>query len=109
MAQPFAVNAIGSGPLMKHLPPLLPRPGMSVFATLSARVGSIGNYRLGGWCTYRASKAALNQPVPVSSFDRHNLCDELAAALDAPPTDNHVGGAQRARAGGLSCNSKNAI
>ncbi len=69
MAQPFAVNAIGSGPLMKHLPPLLPRPGMSVFATLSARVGSIGNYRLGGWCTYRASKAALNQPVRTTALE----------------------------------------
>lgn len=63
MAQPFAVNAIGPGPLMKHLPSLLPRPGMSVFAALSATGGSTGDCRSGGWCSYRASEAALNQPV----------------------------------------------
>jgi NAD(P)-dependent dehydrogenase (short-subunit alcohol dehydrogenase family) len=57
----FAVNAIGPALLMKHVLPLLPRAGKSVFATLSARVGSIGDNRLRGWYGYRASKAALNQ------------------------------------------------
>ncbi|WP_269581646.1 SDR family NAD(P)-dependent oxidoreductase [Roseibium sp. Sym1] len=59
----FAVNAIGPALLMKHFLPLLPKTGRSVFATLSARVGSIGDNRLGGWYAYRASKAALNQLV----------------------------------------------
>jgi NAD(P)-dependent dehydrogenase (short-subunit alcohol dehydrogenase family) len=45
---------------MKHFAPLMPRDRRAVFAALSARVGSIGDNRLGGWHSYRASKAALN-------------------------------------------------
>lgn len=69
MAQAFAVNAIGPALLMKHFLPLLPRQGRSVFATLSARVGSIGDNRLGGWYGYRASKAALNQFVRTAAIE----------------------------------------
>ena len=68
MAHAFAVNAIGPALLMKHFLPLLPREGGSVFATLSAKVGSIGDNRLGGWYSYRASKAALNQLARVAAF-----------------------------------------
>jgi NAD(P)-dependent dehydrogenase (short-subunit alcohol dehydrogenase family) len=57
----FAVNAVGPALLAKHFSDLLPRRGRCVFATLSARVGSIDDNRLGGWYGYRASKAALNQ------------------------------------------------
>ncbi|QYU67902.1 SDR family NAD(P)-dependent oxidoreductase [Leptolyngbya sp. 15MV] len=46
--------------IAKHVLPLLPRDRRAVFAVLSARVGSIGDNRLGGWHSYRASKAALN-------------------------------------------------
>ena len=62
MAHAFAANAI------------LPRAGRAVFATLSARVGSIGDNRLGGWYSYRASKAALNQLVRTAAIElrRHN-------------------------------------
>lgn len=42
---------------------LMPRKERSVFAALSARVGSISDNRLGGWHAYRASKAALNMLV----------------------------------------------
>ena len=63
LARSFAVNAIGPALVAKHLLPLLPREGKSVFAVLSARVGSIADNRLGGWYGYRASKAALNQIV----------------------------------------------
>ena len=63
MAEAFAINAIGPALVMKHLLPLLPTSGRAVFAALSARVGSIGDNRLGGWTSYRASKAALNQIV----------------------------------------------
>ena len=69
MARAFAINAIGPALLMKHFMPLLPRQGRSVFATLSARVGSIGDNRLGGWYSYRASKAALNQFVRTAAIE----------------------------------------
>jgi NAD(P)-dependent dehydrogenase (short-subunit alcohol dehydrogenase family) len=61
LARAFAINAIGPALLLKHFYSLLPAAGRCVFATLSARVGSIGDNRLGGWYGYRASKAALNQ------------------------------------------------
>jgi NAD(P)-dependent dehydrogenase (short-subunit alcohol dehydrogenase family) len=69
MAEAFAINAIGPALLMKHLLPLLPAEGKAVFATLSARVGSIGDNRLGGWYSYRASKAALNQLVRTAAIE----------------------------------------
>ena len=69
MAHAFAVNAMGPALLMKHFLPLLPKQGKSVFATLSAKVGSIGDNRLGGWYSYRASKAALNQLVHTAAIE----------------------------------------
>lgn len=69
MAHAFAVNAIGPALLMKHFLPRLDRSGFAVFATISAKVGSIGDNRLGGWHAYRASKAALNQFVRTTSIE----------------------------------------
>ncbi|MGC8535056.1 MAG: SDR family oxidoreductase [Rhizomicrobium sp.] len=69
MAHAFAVNAIGPALALKHLLPLLPREGKSVFVALSARVGSIGDNRLGGWFSYRASKAALNQILHTCAIE----------------------------------------
>lgn len=69
MAHAFAVNAIGPALLMKHFLPRLHRSERAVFATLSARVGSIGDNRLGGWYSYRASKAALNQLVRCAAIE----------------------------------------
>jgi hypothetical protein len=69
LARAFALNAIGPALLMKHVLPRLPRQGKAVFATLSARVGSIGDNRLGGWYSYRASKAALNQLVRTAAIE----------------------------------------
>lgn len=63
MARVFAANTIGPALIAKHIFPLLPRDRRCVFAALSARVGSIGDNRLGGWHSYRASKAALNMLV----------------------------------------------
>ena len=71
LAHSFAVNTIGPALIAKHMLPLLPRQERSVFAALSARVGSISDNRLGGWYGYRASKAALNQII-------HTLAIELA-------------------------------
>lgn len=60
MAEVFALNTIGPALIAKHMLPLMPRSERFVFAALSARVGSISDNRLGGWHSYRASKAALN-------------------------------------------------
>ncbi|MFM7361588.1 MAG: SDR family oxidoreductase [Cyanobium sp.] len=57
----FAVNAYGPLLLAQALEPLIPRALPSQFASLSARVGSIGDNHLGGWYAYRAAKAAQNQ------------------------------------------------
>jgi NAD(P)-dependent dehydrogenase (short-subunit alcohol dehydrogenase family) len=94
LARSFALNAIGPALIMKHVLPLLPRSGKTVFATLSARVGSIGDNRLGGWYSYRASKAALNQLVRTAAVELSRrspdaLCIALhpgtvATALSAP-------------------------
>jgi NAD(P)-dependent dehydrogenase (short-subunit alcohol dehydrogenase family) len=62
-ARAFTINATGPALIGKHLLDTLPRKGKAVFAVLSARVGSIGDNRLGGWHAYRASKAALNMIV----------------------------------------------
>ncbi len=94
LARSFALNAIGPALIMKHVLPRLPRSGKAVFATLSARVGSIGDNRLGGWYSYRASKAALNQLVRTAAVELARrspdaLCIALhpgtvATALSAP-------------------------
>ncbi|HEY6965537.1 MAG TPA: SDR family NAD(P)-dependent oxidoreductase [Erythrobacter sp.] len=60
MAEVFALNTIGPALIAKHVLPLMPRGRPFTFAALSARVGSISDNRLGGWHSYRASKAALN-------------------------------------------------
>lgn len=65
----FLVNAVGPALVAKHVLPRLPRAGRAVFAVLSARVGSISDNRLGGWYSYRASKAALNQIVKSLSIE----------------------------------------
>ncbi len=69
LARAFALNAIGPALLMKHALPALAPNGKAVFATLSARVGSIGDNHLGGWYGYRASKAALNQLVRTAAIE----------------------------------------
>lgn len=63
LAKVHAVNAIGPALVAKHFLPIMPKSGRTVFAALSARVGSIADNRLGGWHGYRASKAALNMLV----------------------------------------------
>jgi NAD(P)-dependent dehydrogenase (short-subunit alcohol dehydrogenase family) len=65
----YAINAVGPALIAKHFLPLLPRAEPSVFAALSARVGSIGDNRLGGWHSYRASKAALNMLIRTMAIE----------------------------------------
>lgn len=61
MAQVFRINIIGPALIGKHMLEHLNGSGSPVFAAISARVGSVEDNRLGGWHSYRASKAALNQ------------------------------------------------
>ncbi len=69
LARMFAVNTIGPALVLKHFAPLLPRDRSSAIAVLSARVGSIGDNRTGGWYGYRASKAALNMMVRCAAIE----------------------------------------
>lgn len=69
MLEQFMVNAIGPALLIKHFMKFLPTKGKVVFVTLSARVGSISDNRLGGWVSYRASKAALNQIIKTAAIE----------------------------------------
>lgn len=69
MAQIYAVNAIGPALILAQLERLLPRTGRCGVGVLSARVGSIGDNKIGGWHSYRASKAALNQIVRGAAIE----------------------------------------
>lgn len=69
MAAQFALNAIGPVLVLKNILQQIPRDKRAVFAALSARVGSIGDNRLGGWYSYRASKAALNQLIHTAAIE----------------------------------------
>ncbi len=64
----FRVNAFGPAVLLARLAPLLDRQ-RAIVAMLSAKVGSIGDNRLGGWTGYRASKAALNMIVRNAAIE----------------------------------------
>lgn len=86
MVRAFALNAIGPALIMKHFLPLLESSGKALFATLSARVGSIGDNRLGGWYSYRASKAALNQLVRTASVELRRLKPEAVCVALHPGT-----------------------
>ena len=86
LARSFALNAIGPALIMKHVLPRLPKTGKAVFATLSARVGSIGDNRLGGWYSYRASKAALNQLVRTAAVELARRAPEAICIALHPGT-----------------------
>ena len=86
MRHVFDVNALGVGLLGKHLIPLMPRHGRSIFASLSARVGSISDNRLGGWYSYRASKAAQNMLIKGLSLEAKMRWPELVCVALHPGT-----------------------
>ncbi|MCV6625485.1 MAG: SDR family NAD(P)-dependent oxidoreductase [Cellvibrionaceae bacterium] len=65
----FEVNTILPALLAKAFIPRLRRDRRAVFAALSARVGSISDNRLGGWYSYRASKAALNMVIKTAALE----------------------------------------
>ncbi|CUA72315.1 short-chain dehydrogenase/reductase SDR [Rhizoctonia solani] len=76
----FEINVIGHMLAFKHFVPLVGKGGTeddkgllpggrSVLASISARVGSIQDNELGGWYSYRASKAAVNQLIKTLSLE----------------------------------------
>lgn len=62
------INAIGPALTIRHFSKLLD-PAQSIMVTLSAKVGSIEDNRLGGWYSYRASKAALNMLIKTAAIE----------------------------------------
>ena len=86
MADQFAVNAIGPALIMKHIKRLCPRRAPAVVAVLSARVGSIGDNNIGGWISYRAAKAAVNQIIHTSAIELGRTHPDLALIALHPGT-----------------------
>ncbi|MFC0134934.1 SDR family NAD(P)-dependent oxidoreductase [Massilia eurypsychrophila] len=68
MRATFETNTFGPALLLRHFAPLLDGE-RAIMAMLSAKVGSIGDNRLGGWYSYRASKAALNMLVKTAAIE----------------------------------------
>lgn len=97
LAGVFAVNAIGPALILKHGLRLVPKDRRAVVAVLSARVGSIGDNRIGGWHAYRASKAALNQIVRGTAIEmkrthKQAICVALhPGTVRTPFTANYSG------------------
>ena len=91
MLRAFAVNACGPALLAKALFPLMRQADPAIFASLSARVGSIGDNRLGGWYSYRAAKAAQNQLLRTLSIDmRRANPNSIVLALHPGTTDTRL-------------------
>ena len=100
MAQALALNAIGPALFIQHFHALLPRRERCLVGVLSARVGSISDNRLGGWYSYRASKAALNMLLKTASIEvaRQRPLAVLAAlhpgTVVSPLSKPIIGGAE---------------
>ncbi|MEW9921212.1 SDR family NAD(P)-dependent oxidoreductase [Marimonas sp. MJW-29] len=86
MMDQFALNAVGPALVLSHAHDLLPREGRSVFAVLSARVGSIGDNKIGGWISYRSAKAAVNQVVHTASIELKRTHKEAVCVALHPGT-----------------------
>jgi NAD(P)-dependent dehydrogenase (short-subunit alcohol dehydrogenase family) len=91
LATSFAVNALGPLVVAKHFEGLLAHNERAVFASISARVGSIGDNRLGGWYAYRGAKAAQNMFTKTLSIEwarsRRNV---ICVALHPGTTDTDL-------------------
>ena len=82
----FQVNSISGVLLAKHLMPLFRHPEESIFACISAKIGSIGDNRLGGWYGYRASKAALNMFMRTTAIEYSRRCRQTIVTTLHPGT-----------------------
>lgn len=86
MAAQFALNTIGPALVIKHVWRMIPSDRPARLAVLSARVGSIGDNRLGGWHGYRAAKAALNQIVRTCAVELARTHPQAALVALHPGT-----------------------
>ena len=87
----FQVNSIGGVLLAKHLMPLFRHQQSSIFASISAKIGSIGDNRLGGWYGYRASKAALNMFMRTTAIEYSRRCPKtIVVTLHPGTTDTNL-------------------
>lgn len=87
----FQVNSIGAVLLAKHITPLLRHSDRSLFASISAKIGSIGDNRLGGWYGYRASKAALNMFMKTIAIEFGRKCpNTIVVSLHPGTTDTQL-------------------
>ncbi len=87
----FQINSIGAVLLAKHVQPLLKHRDRSVLATISAKVGSIGDNQLGGWYGYRASKAALNMFMRTTALEYKRTCpNAIVVNLHPGTTDTRL-------------------
>lgn len=82
------VNALGPLLLIQQLLPLIPQDQPSQILALSARVGSIADNRLGGWYSYRCSKAALNQGFQTLGVELRRTHPQCVLTLFHPGTVN---------------------
>jgi NAD(P)-dependent dehydrogenase (short-subunit alcohol dehydrogenase family) len=95
MMDVIKINAVGPALVAKAFLPHMRRGTKSVFAALSARVGSIGDNRLGGWVSYRSSKAALNMILKTLSIEHaRRFLNRTCAAI---PGIRSCGAASRNR------------
>ena len=72
--------------MLKHALRLLPKDRPARFVALSARVASIGDNALGGWYSYRAAKAALNQLIHSAAIEVARSHPQAVVALLHPGT-----------------------
>ena len=88
MTESLRINVILPALVAKHTIPKMPRKERVVFGALSARVGSISDNRLGGWYSYRAGKAALNQIIKCLSIEIRRTHTEAVCIGLHPGTVN---------------------
>lgn len=81
----FRVNTVGPAMVMRYFAPSLAK-GASVYAKLSARVGSITDNQKGGWYGYRASKAALNMMLQTAALELQRKNTNLRVVALQPGT-----------------------
>lgn len=87
----FQINSVGAALLAKHVQPLLKHRDRALFATISAKVGSIGDNQLGGWYGYRASKAALNMLMRTTAIEYKRTCPRtIVVTLHPGTTDTQL-------------------
>ena len=88
MRKCFEINTIPTALMIKYFCPIMIKEEKSIFASISAKVGSISDNYLGGWYSYRASKAALNQIIKTSSIEQKRVNKNLIMVSIHPGTVN---------------------